>query len=51
VEFKENNKISFTTVPTTGTQHVRVIGATISKSDLTVYNLKDKLINTLATKH
>ncbi|WP_042273397.1 pyridoxamine 5'-phosphate oxidase family protein [[Clostridium] dakarense] len=44
VEFSKNNKVSFTTIPTTGTQHVRVFGATVTKSDLTVYDLKDKLV-------
>ena len=47
VEFSQNNKVAFTTVPTAPTEnseHVRVINATVKKSDLTIYDLKEEFV-------
>lgn len=47
LEFSQNNKVAFTTVPTAPTEnseHVRVNNATVKKSDLTIYDLKDGFI-------
>lgn len=46
-EFSQNNIVAFTTVPTAPTEnseHVRVVNATVKKSDLTIYDLKDAFI-------
>lgn len=49
LEFSHNNIVAFTTVPVSveGSEHVRVQNATIRKSDLTVYDLKDEFIRKL----
>ncbi|WP_315119720.1 pyridoxamine 5'-phosphate oxidase family protein [uncultured Clostridium sp.] len=43
-EFSKNNVVAFTTVPSKGNEHVRVTGAMIQKSDLTIYDLKDGFV-------
>jgi uncharacterized pyridoxamine 5'-phosphate oxidase family protein len=50
IEFSQNNKVAFTTIPTMPTEnseHVRVTNATVKKSDLTIYDLKDEFIKKL----
>jgi uncharacterized pyridoxamine 5'-phosphate oxidase family protein len=47
VEFSQNNKVAFTTVPiapTENSEHVRVTNATVKKSDLTIYDLKESFV-------
>jgi hypothetical protein len=47
LEFSQNNKVAFTTVPTApneSSEHVRVTNATVQKSDLTIYDLKDEFV-------
>lgn len=43
-EFEENSKVSFTTIPKTNEEHVRVYKAIISGSDKTIFDLKDYFI-------
>lgn len=43
-EFEKNNIVSFTTIPTLGTEHVRVKQANIKKSALIIFDLKDEFI-------
>lgn len=43
-EFSKNNAVAFTTIPSTGTEHVRVNNAIINKSNLTIFDLKDEFI-------
>lgn len=43
-EFEKNNIVAFTTIPSNGTEHVRVNNATIQKSHLTIFDLKDEFI-------
>lgn len=43
-EFLQNNKVAFTTIPVGSSEFVRVTNATVQKSDLTVYDLKDGFI-------
>lgn len=40
-EFARNTSVSFTTVPSSGSEHVRVSKANVQRSDTTVYDLKD----------
>jgi len=50
LEFSQNNKVAFTTVPKVpdeNSEHVRVTNATVHKSDLTIYDLKDEFIKKL----
>jgi uncharacterized pyridoxamine 5'-phosphate oxidase family protein len=50
LEFSKNNKVAFTTipiVPAESSEHVRVTNATVQKSDLTIYDLKDEFIKKL----
>lgn len=42
-EFAKNSSVSFTTIPKNGNRHVRVHNGTISKSELSVFDLKDEL--------
>lgn len=42
--FSQNNKVAFTTIPVGTGEFVRVTNATVQKSDLTVYDLKDGFI-------
>lgn len=47
LEFSQNNKVAFTTVPTVpseNSEHVRVTNATVQKSDLTIYDLKNAFV-------
>lgn len=44
LEFSQNNKAAFTTVPVGTVEHVRVANATIQKSNLTIYDLKEAFI-------
>jgi uncharacterized pyridoxamine 5'-phosphate oxidase family protein len=46
LEFSKNNIVAFTTIPAVAenSEHVRVQKATIKKSDLTIFNLKDEFI-------
>ncbi|WP_346871493.1 pyridoxamine 5'-phosphate oxidase family protein [Clostridium sp. UBA5119] len=43
-EFAKNEVIAFTTIPHTGNEHIRVSNATIQKSHLTIFDLKDEFI-------
>ncbi|MGX7244290.1 pyridoxamine 5'-phosphate oxidase family protein [Enterococcus quebecensis] len=42
VEFQANPNIAFTTIPITSTSHVRVKEAQVHKSELTVYDVREK---------
>lgn len=46
LEFSQNNIVSFTTIPVLeeSSEHIRVKNATIRKSDLTIYDLKDEFV-------
>lgn len=43
-EFKKNNIVAFTTIPSNEIEHVRVNKANIFKSNLTILDLKDEFI-------
>ncbi|MEW9079982.1 hypothetical protein [Terrisporobacter glycolicus] len=43
-EFEKNNIVSFTTIPSNSTEHIRCNGAVIQKSNLTIFDLKDEFI-------
>ncbi|MBW9156160.1 pyridoxamine 5'-phosphate oxidase family protein [Clostridium tagluense] len=43
-DFAKNNIVAFTTIPTNGNEHVRVNKATIKKSNLTIFDLKNEFI-------
>lgn len=43
-EFEKNNIVSFTTIPSNSTEHIRCSGAVIQKSNLTIFDLKDEFI-------
>ncbi|MEG0295926.1 MAG: pyridoxamine 5'-phosphate oxidase family protein [Clostridium sp.] len=43
-EFEKNDIVALTTIPSNGTEHVRVNNAYIKKSDLTIFDLKDEFI-------
>jgi uncharacterized pyridoxamine 5'-phosphate oxidase family protein len=43
-EFAKNNIVAFSTIPSNGNEHVRVNNATIQKSDLTIFDLKNEFI-------
>lgn len=43
-EFEKNNIVAFTTIPSSKTEHIRASNATIQKSDLSIFNLKDEFI-------
>lgn len=47
LEFSKNSTVAFTTVPVSieNTKHVRCINATVQKSKLTIYDLKDAFIS------
>jgi uncharacterized pyridoxamine 5'-phosphate oxidase family protein len=47
LEFSANNKVAFTTVPVNSSEHVRVNNATVLKSNLTIYDLKEEFIKKL----
>ncbi|QGU95383.1 pyridoxamine 5'-phosphate oxidase family protein [Clostridium bovifaecis] len=47
LEFSKNDKVAFTTVPTESSEHVRVTNATVQRSHLTIYDLKDAFIKKL----
>ena len=42
--FEKNNIVAFTTIPSNGTEHIRVNNAIIQKSNLTIFDLKDEFI-------
>lgn len=44
IEFQKNSNVSFTTIPTNNTNHVRVHYAKVKKSDLTVYDVAEQWI-------
>jgi uncharacterized pyridoxamine 5'-phosphate oxidase family protein len=44
LEFSQNNKVGFTTVPVGTIEHTRVTNAIVKKSDLNMAELKDALI-------
>ncbi|WP_430607837.1 hypothetical protein IGJ55_001377 [Enterococcus sp. AZ170] len=44
IEFQKNSNVSFTTIPTDNTNHVRVHYAKVKKSDLTVYDVAEQWI-------
>ncbi len=43
-EFVKNNRVAFTTIPSSGTEHARACNITIEKSALGIYDLKDMFI-------
>ncbi len=43
-EFAKNNTVSFTTVPSSGSSHVRVSRAKVQKSSSTLYDLKEAFV-------
>ena len=43
-EYRQNCNVAFTTVPTGSNEHVRVRQATVRKSALTIFDLKDAFI-------
>ncbi|EOR21158.1 hypothetical protein A500_14218 [Clostridium sartagoforme AAU1] len=50
IEFLQNNKVAFTTVPKIpdeNSEHIRVSTATINKSSLSIYDLKEEFIKKL----
>ena len=47
LEFTANDTVAFTTVPVNISEHIRVINATVQKSSLTIYDLKDEFIKKL----
>jgi uncharacterized pyridoxamine 5'-phosphate oxidase family protein len=47
LDFLQNNRVAFTTVPVGISEHVRVTTATVQKSSLTIYDLKDEFIKKL----
>lgn len=50
LEFPQNNKVAFTTVPKLpdeNSEHVRVTNATVQKSHLTIYDLKNEFTKKL----
>lgn len=47
-EVAKNDVVAFTTIPHTGNEHVRVNNATIEKSHLTIFDLKDEFIKKIS---
>ena len=47
-EFKENNIVSFTTIPENGLAYVRVIGAIVNKSKKTIFDVKDTFVEKMS---
>ncbi len=47
-EFSLNNHVAFTTIPSSGNQHVRAGNATVQKSDLKIYDLQDVFIKKIS---
>ncbi len=47
-EFSINNQVAFTTIPSTGNEHVRVGNAIVQKSDLSIYDLQDVFTRKIA---
>ena len=47
-EFKENNIVSFTTIPEKGLAYVRVIGAIVNKSKKTIFDVKETFIEKMS---
>lgn len=47
LEFSQNNRVAFTTIPVGTSEHIRVINGIIQKSNLTIYDLKDEFIKKL----
>ncbi len=43
-EFTKNNKVAFTTIPSSGNEHVRVHEAEVRKSEFNIYDLKEVFI-------
>lgn len=43
-EFARNGIVAFTSIPHEGNEHVRVVGATVQKSEITIYDLKEAFI-------
>ena len=43
-EFFKNNKVAFTTIPVGNNEHVKTNNATVHKSELTIYDLKEAFI-------
>lgn len=44
VEFNENSRVAFTTMPKRGEEHVRVTEGEVKKSALTIFDLKEHFI-------
>jgi pyridoxine/pyridoxamine 5'-phosphate oxidase len=47
-EFLINNQVAFTTIPSSGNEHVRAGNATIQKSELSIYELQDAFARKIA---
>lgn len=47
LEFLQNNKVAFTTIPVGSSEHIRVSNGIVQKSNLTIYDLKDAFIKKL----
>ncbi|MCG8707766.1 pyridoxamine 5'-phosphate oxidase family protein [Brenneria sp. 4F2] len=43
-EFKQNNRVAFTTIPLSENQHIRVKDAIVKKSELTIYDVSEFFI-------
>lgn len=44
IEFQQNSKVAFSTIPSTGNAHVRVKNAIVQKSEQTIYDLRDAFV-------
>lgn len=44
VEFGQNERVAFTTIPRIGEEHVRVTAGEVKKSGLTIFDLKEAFI-------
>lgn len=47
LEFAQNNTVAFTTISIETSEHVRATNATVQKSNLTIYDLKDAFVTKL----
>ncbi len=47
-EFSINNQVAFTTIPSSGNEHVRAGNAIVQKSDLSIYDLQDVFTRKIA---
>ncbi len=45
IEFAQNERVSFTTIPNENVGNIRVSSATVKKSNLTIYQLEDEFVS------